>query len=33
VATKERDLLGQSVQDTLIETHKRQWQAAWDLLQ
>jgi hypothetical protein len=32
VATKERDLLGQSVQDTLIETHKRQWQAAWDLL-
>ncbi|MDP6312338.1 MAG: S41 family peptidase [Phycisphaerales bacterium] len=32
VATAEGDLLGQSVQDTLIETHKRQWQAAWDLL-
>jgi len=32
VATAEGDLLGQSVQDALIETHKRQWQAAWDLL-
>ena len=32
VAIAEGDLLGQSVQDTLIETHKRQWQAAWDLL-